>query len=150
MPQVGLTPIFPAFERVKTVHALDLASTVIDYTSHIHIILLLLLLTQYTRYTEIKSVCSWLTTKCVNAGKFFAMITGNCDTTYSCRICLHIYRELQISYPCNRPWRPIGLWDVEVPTFSRQSAHRWRRGCQPYAPAGLPLPPRKIPGTHFC
>jgi hypothetical protein len=23
------------------------------------------------------------------------------------------------SYPCNRPWRPIGLWDVEVPTFSR-------------------------------
>jgi hypothetical protein len=21
------------------------------------------------------------------------------------------------SYPCNRPWRPIGLWDVEVPTF---------------------------------
>jgi hypothetical protein len=24
--------------------------------------------------------------------------------------------------------------DVEAPTFSRQSAHRWRRGCQPYAP----------------
>jgi hypothetical protein len=22
------------------------------------------------------------------------------------------------SYPCNRPWRPIGLWDVEAPTFS--------------------------------
>jgi hypothetical protein len=21
-------------------------------------------------------------------------------------------------YPCNRPWRPIGLWDVETPTFS--------------------------------
>jgi hypothetical protein len=30
------------------------------------------------------------------------------------------------SYPCNRPWRPIGLWDVEAPTFFRQSAHRWR------------------------
>jgi hypothetical protein len=40
------------------------------------------------------------------------------------------------SYPCNRPWRPIGLWDVEAPTFSRQSAHRWRWG-QPYAPAAL-------------
>jgi hypothetical protein len=26
-----------------------------------------------------------------------------------------------ISYPCNRMWRP-----VEAPTFSRQSAHRWR------------------------
>jgi hypothetical protein len=30
------------------------------------------------------------------------------------------------NYPCNRPWRPIGLRDVEAPTFSRQSAHRWR------------------------
>jgi hypothetical protein len=25
---------------------------------------------------------------------------------------------LQPSYPCNRPWRPIRLWDVEAPTFS--------------------------------
>jgi TRAP-type mannitol/chloroaromatic compound transport system permease small subunit len=23
----------------------------------------------------------------------------------------------------NRPWRPIGLWDVKDPTLSRQSAH---------------------------
>jgi hypothetical protein len=23
------------------------------------------------------------------------------------------------SYPCNRPWRSIVLWDVEAPTFSR-------------------------------
>jgi hypothetical protein len=22
------------------------------------------------------------------------------------------------SYPCNRPWRPIGLWDIVAPTFS--------------------------------
>jgi hypothetical protein len=29
------------------------------------------------------------------------------------------------------------LWDVEAPTFSRQSAHRWRWGCQPYAPAAV-------------
>jgi hypothetical protein len=41
------------------------------------------------------------------------------------------------SYPCNRPWRrPIGLWD-KVPTFSRQSAHRRRRSCEPYTPAAL-------------
>jgi hypothetical protein len=31
----------------------------------------------------------------------------------------------------------MGLWDVEGPTFSRQSAHRWRWDCQPYAPAAL-------------
>jgi hypothetical protein len=23
------------------------------------------------------------------------------------------------SYPCNRPWRPIGLLDAEDPTFSK-------------------------------
>jgi hypothetical protein len=38
------------------------------------------------------------------------------------------------SYPCNRPWRPMGLSEVEAPIFSRQSAHRWRWGCQSYAP----------------
>jgi hypothetical protein len=27
------------------------------------------------------------------------------------------------------------LWDVEAHIFSRQPAHRWRWGCQPYAPA---------------
>jgi hypothetical protein len=31
----------------------------------------------------------------------------------------------------NRPWRPVGLWDVEAPTFYRQSDHRWWWGCQP-------------------
>jgi hypothetical protein len=39
--------------------------------------------------------------------------------------------------PCNRPWRPICLWDVEAPKFSRKSAHRWQWGCQPYAPTAL-------------
>jgi hypothetical protein len=29
------------------------------------------------------------------------------------------------------------LWDVEASTLSRQSAHRWRWGCQPYAPAAF-------------
>jgi hypothetical protein len=30
-----------------------------------------------------------------------------------------------------------GLRDFEAPTFSRQSVHRWRWGCQPYASAAL-------------
>jgi hypothetical protein len=42
----------------------------------------------------------------------------------------------------NRPWRSIRLWDVEVSTFSRQSAHRWRWGCQHCPPAVLYLPGR--------
>jgi hypothetical protein len=38
---------------------------------------------------------------------------------------------------CIRPWSSTGLWDVETPTLSRQSTHRWRWVCQPYAPAAL-------------
>jgi hypothetical protein len=37
----------------------------------------------------------------------------------------------------DRPWRPTGLWDMEAPTFSRQSAHRWRWVCQPNTPTAL-------------
>jgi hypothetical protein len=36
------------------------------------------------------------------------------------------------------------LWDVEVPTFSRYSAHRWRWGCQPYAPSARSLSPGRF------
>jgi hypothetical protein len=38
--------------------------------------------------------------------------------------------------------------DDKDPTMSRQSAHRWRLGCQPYTPAALYL--QKDSGTHFC
>jgi hypothetical protein len=48
------------------------------------------------------------------------------------------------SYPCNRPWGPIELSDVQVPIFSRQSAHRRRFCCQTYAPAAL-YPPGRFP-----
>jgi hypothetical protein len=41
------------------------------------------------------------------------------------------------SYSCKKLWRPMGLWDFEAPTFSRQSVHRWRWAYQPYAPAAL-------------
>jgi hypothetical protein len=46
------------------------------------------------------------------------------------------------SCSCNRPWRPMGLWDAEAATFSRQLAHRWWWGCQPYEPAALYPPGR--------
>jgi hypothetical protein len=31
---------------------------------------------------------------------------------------------IKVKLSSKSPWRPIGLWDVEAPTFSRQSAHR--------------------------
>jgi hypothetical protein len=52
-----------------------------------------------------------------------------------------------LSYRCNRQWRPVGLWDVEAPTLARLSAHRWRWGCQPYAPVALY--PEKVTWLSF-
>jgi hypothetical protein len=52
------------------------------------------------------------------------------------------YSEKKNYYPRNRPWKPIGLWDVEDTTLSRQSAHRWRWGSALYA--GCTLFPRNI------
>jgi hypothetical protein len=53
------------------------------------------------------------------------------------------------SYPCNRPWRPIVLWDVGASTFCLEyrlidGGKVVRLTHQP------PFTPRKIPGTHFC
>jgi hypothetical protein len=36
----------------------------------------------------------------------------------------HVLKKVKFSL--YRPWRPLGLREVEAPTFSRQSAHRWR------------------------
>jgi hypothetical protein len=41
----------------------------------------------------------------------------------------------------------LGLWDIEVPTFSRQLTDGGKVVSltrQPY------FTPRKVPGTHFC
>jgi hypothetical protein len=46
------------------------------------------------------------------------------------------------------PWRPIGLWDIENLTLYRHSAHRWRRGCHPYAPTTLYSPETLF--FYFC
>jgi hypothetical protein len=48
---------------------------------------------------------------------------------------IHSSTILKSSYPCNKAWRPTALWNVEAPTFPRQSTHRWWWGFQPYAPA---------------
>jgi hypothetical protein len=50
-------------------------------------------------------------------------------------------KKKKVNYPCNRQWRPIELWDAKAPTFSRQSAHRWRSGGfskQPFSLAYFP------------
>jgi hypothetical protein len=52
-------------------------------------------------------------------------------------------------YPCKRPWRPIGLWDVEIPTFFGQSTHAWLWGIRSYAPSTL-FSLRKVPSIYFC
>jgi hypothetical protein len=56
--------------------------------------------------------------------------------------CAHlIYRDLIALIIFGKAIPVAGRGDVEVLTLSRQLAHRWRWGCQPYAPAGRTLPP---------
>jgi hypothetical protein len=59
---------------------------------------------------------------------------NNLETTKS------VFLLFAVSYPYDRPWRPVGLWEVETSRFSRQSARRWGRECQPYATAALYSP----------
>jgi hypothetical protein len=67
------------------------------------------------------------------------------DTIMWCALKEYIYIYIYIYksknkgeiIPVNRPWRPIGLWDIDTLTVSRESAHRWWWGCQPYAPTVL-------------
>jgi hypothetical protein len=79
---------------------------------------------------------------CISSNEYYPLKSDDkldsCINIFTLR---SILTELSGS-PCNRPWRPIGLWDVEAPTFSRQSAHRWQWGCQPYASAALYPPGR--------
>jgi hypothetical protein len=55
----------------------------------------------------------------------------------SCLRCFISYNRKKVKLFLYQAVRPIGLWDVETPTFFRQSAHRLRWGCQPYPPAAL-------------
>jgi hypothetical protein len=60
-----------------------------------------------------------------------------------------IFYLYKISYPCNRPWRPIGLWDAEAPTFSLDS--RLTDGGKVVSLMRRPhFTSKKIRGTHFC
>jgi hypothetical protein len=61
-------------------------------------------------------------------------------TKYKIKVILWSIKGKECSYPCNSPWKPTGVSDVEVPTFSRQSAHRWWQGCQPYTPTDFEPP----------
>jgi hypothetical protein len=73
------------------------------------------------------------------------LVTQHFELTVITFACSQFCVEYTIAYKKgqSRSWRPIGLWDVETRTFSRQLAHRWR-WCQSYAPVGRPLPPGKF------
>jgi hypothetical protein len=49
-------------------------------------------------------------------------------------VCTDIIRNVQ-TVLATTGHGDMGLWDMKVPTTFRQSAHRWRWGCQPYAAA---------------
>jgi hypothetical protein len=65
---------------------------------------------------------------------------------WSLRTLIHPFQKNKKSCPCNRPWRPIGLWDVEAPTFSVDSrlTDGGKVGCQSYVSAAIYSPGRSL------
>jgi hypothetical protein len=65
-----------------------------------------------------------------------------------CSIYEYICIYINVTFSLYRPWRPLGLWDVEAHTFS---GIRLTDGGKAVSPTRRPLfAPRKIPGTHLC
>jgi hypothetical protein len=59
-----------------------------------------------------------------------------------------VITKVKVKVPLYRPWRPLGLREVEAPTFSDI---RLTDGGKVVSPTRGPLfTPRMIPGTHFC
>jgi hypothetical protein len=59
-----------------------------------------------------------------------------------------LLKRLKVKLSLYRPWRPLGLREVEAPTFLDI---RLTDGGKVLSPTRQPLfTPRKIPGTHFC
>jgi hypothetical protein len=57
-------------------------------------------------------------------------------------------KKVKLSYPCNRPWRAIRLWNVEAPTLSLDT-RLTDGGKVVRLKRRLPFTPRRIPGTHL-
>jgi hypothetical protein len=56
--------------------------------------------------------------------------------------------KIKVKLSLYRSRRPLGLWEVEAPTFSDI---RLTDGGKVISPTRRPLfTPRKIPGSHFC
>jgi hypothetical protein len=61
---------------------------------------------------------------------------------------LSVYCKVKAKLSLYRPWRPLGLQEVEAPTFSDIQLTDGDKGVSPMHQ--LLFTPRKIPGTHFC
>jgi hypothetical protein len=60
----------------------------------------------------------------------------------ACPSTLKMETKKRWSYPCNRPWRPTGLWDVKASTVCRQSQMAVRLSA---LQASCTLPPGRFP-----
>jgi hypothetical protein len=83
--------------------------------------------------------CAERESMCSVFAQILSFIFNNyCFVTISYqKICMGLIKLKKVKPSCNGLWRPMRLWDVEAPTFSRQSAHRWRWGCHPHVLAAF-------------
>jgi hypothetical protein len=93
------------------------------------------------RETEVQTHKYDETNRCFFKFLLTCLKTRDCKDYYILRCeAVNFGRYVRVkkwSCPCSRPWRPIGVCEVEAPTSARKSALRWRQCCQPYAPAAI-------------
>jgi hypothetical protein len=74
---------------------------------------------------------------------------GQPSRRYTVCSCSFISIRSKVKRLCNRPWWPIGSWNIEAPTFSPDN--RLTDGGKVVSlTLSPPFTPREIPGTHFC
>jgi hypothetical protein len=67
---------------------------------------------------------------------------------YNSNLQRHRHDDLKVKFSLYRPWRPLGVREVEDPTFTDI---RLIYGGKVVILTRRPILPRtKIPGTHFC
>jgi hypothetical protein len=114
MIRVGFEPTTPVSEQEKTVNVLDHAVTMIG----VRWVYLYEFVNSYYDYY-------FLPTNLSHSYSYrryhHYLLVSRLSLIVSYFSCSHDNLYNKKSYPCNRPWRPIGLWDVGAPTFSLDS-----------------------------
>jgi hypothetical protein len=119
--------LFPSGFSTKILYVFRFALMRATCAAHLihHDLIILIILSEAVRKYVLASWFGAAPVPCVPALSVPRCSLATASANLPCRGPVHSTGKVKLS-PCNRPWRPTELWDVEAPTFSIHSAHRLR------------------------